>query len=498
MTPLASLSADAAPDFVDPPSCKAWLAHLPLANVAAAQQAMLAQLAQFARLPTTPANRLAVLEALREALHFVQLEQAKRFAYRALPLGESESAAFELTSRLWDEMRAGYQRCQQAAAEGDAAARAHAALASQRLVACCGLKMLAHYRACHEVPGQDWSALHQAYARAEQLEVAEEPVKDFLSREASESSPRISYARALLVGLANPNQLAQRQLSFVSFLLERWAAKLEISSRPLDDAPAPLIVDLGGESCAQRMAGEGSLPASVRYLGTRALSKSLRGRVDLLRKGESPAKLGLGEDCVQPGCEQLLVHLYRQWCEPRPGRGVERRRVSQSAAVCAGIAAVHACLAGAGTPEAWEVADDSAAGLRLVRGTAHSGERYAHGQLLAVRPADAHGYMLGQLRWLMRTHAGALHAGVKLLPGTPTAIAVRATGLNAQDDGYVPALALSGVPALGAPAALVLPAGWFKPRRVIDRLDGDSRRVRLTELLERGLDFERVAYEPLD
>ena len=37
--------------------------------------------------------------------------------------------------------------------------------------------------------------------------------------------------------------------------------------------------------------------------------------VALLRKGESPARLGLGEDCAQPSCEQLLVFLYRQWCQ---------------------------------------------------------------------------------------------------------------------------------------------------------------------------------------
>ena len=51
------------------------------------------------------------------------------------------------------------------------------------------------------------------------------------------------------------------------------------------------------------------------------------------------------------------------------------------------------------------------------------------------------------------------------------------------------------IAALNAPPSLVLPSGWFKPKRVIDvYVDGDVK-VRLTELLDRGSDYERVAYE---
>jgi hypothetical protein len=45
-----------------------------------------------------------------------------------------------------------------------------------------------------------------------------------------------------------------------------------------------------------------------------------------------------------------------------------------------------------------------------------------------------------------------------------------------------------------SPPTLVLPAGWFKPNRVLEVGDKPDR-VRLTEVLERGSDFERVTYE---
>ena len=180
---LPELKPNAAPQFVDAESCKSWLDNVPLANVGAAQQDLVGELEMFNKFPTAAANRLGVLEALREAVSFVQVEQAKRFMNRALPMAEAESAAFQDTTELWEQMRIGYLRCLQAAADGDAAMRAQAALITQRLGAYSGLKMFHYYRAYREVPPRDWRSLHEVYAAAERLGVAEDSVKDFLNRD---------------------------------------------------------------------------------------------------------------------------------------------------------------------------------------------------------------------------------------------------------------------------------------------------------------------------
>src|SRR3954467_12999573 len=107
---LPELSASASPEFTDAATRKAGLAPGPLAHLAAAQAELLEQLEEFNRFPAAAAQRLGVVEALREAVNFVQIEQAKRFANRALPMTEQESAAFDTTIGLWDQMIAGYQR----------------------------------------------------------------------------------------------------------------------------------------------------------------------------------------------------------------------------------------------------------------------------------------------------------------------------------------------------------------------------------------------------
>jgi hypothetical protein len=533
---LPELSPSAAPEFVDVQECKAWIEHVPLANVAASQRQLLEQVREFNRLPTAAANRCAILEALRESVNFVQIEQAKRFTNRALPMVEGESAVFQETNALWEEMRVGYLRCLESALNGDAGMRAQAALICQRALAYSGLRMFHHYRAYRQVPARDWRGLHQVYAAAEELDVAEEAVKDFLNRDVHDTSPRIAYARAVLMGMCNPNELAQRQLTFVAFLLERWAAKLEVSRDPIpeDEGVAQLVVDLAGDRVPERLDAPAVQKAGqLRYLDARKLAKSLRNRVGLLRKGESPAKLALGEDCVQPSCEQMLIFLFRQWCQGKPARAAERRPASGAAQACNELPAIHYFISGrvfrqpsatseltkkqreeiatfgristrddedhaqTFVVEQWQVEDESAQGVRIVRPAGSAGKRYAHGQLVGVRPADAKGFFLGQVRWLMAAENGDLHAGIRLLPGLPAACAVRPTGLNVQNEKFVPALSLGAVPALQSPPSLVLSLGWFKPKRVLELFIDAPVRARLTEVLERGLDFERVAFEIL-
>jgi len=532
---LPELSADADPGFVDPATCKEWLQNVPLANVAVAQQELWAQLGVFNSFPTGAANRIAVMEALREAVHFVQSEQAKRFTNRALPMAEAELAAFDATIALWEQMRLGYLRGLEAALEGESGLRPQGALLCQRALAYTGLKMFHYYRAYREVPGADWGDLNQAFAHALELDVAEDAVKDFLNREIHDTSPRIAYARAALMGMCNPNELPQRQLTFVAYLLERWGSKLETSSKPVGEADdvAALVADLDSQHCPERTDDASGMGKPL-YLDARKLAKSLRNRVALLRKGESPAKLALGEDCVQPSCEQVLVFLYRQWCQAKPDRAA-RRASALKVQVCNSIAAIHHYVGGEAfrqpTPkkqteltqkqreeiatfgristreqedysdaqgfllEQWQILDENAQGLRIARPAETSGARFVHGQLIGVRPQNAKHFMLAQVRWLMAADNGDLHAGLRLLPGVPAAVAVRGTGLNAEREEYVQGLFLSAVQALSAPPSLVLPSGWFKPKRVIEIAGETSTKVQLNEVIERGTDFERVTYE---
>jgi hypothetical protein len=314
--------------------------------------------------------------------------------------------------------------------------------------------------------------------------------------------------------------------------LERWAERVTVGLEVRPDGLTQLAVDLDGSEGAKREAATGG---NVRYLGMDELGASLKKRIMLLRKGESPQSLKLGEECVQPYCEQNLMLLYRQLCEAANTRDQSRKSASDNAQISSGIGAIHHYISGLpfkqpGSAkeltskerqeiatfgriatrdesgfsqlhgyaiETWTLLDESITGLRMRRAADAPGGRFSHTQLIGLRPSDSRSFMLGTVRWLLSTHELDLTAGVRLMPGVPQAVAVKPTGINALSEKYVPALSLPEVPALHAPATLILPNGWFRPKRVVEVWRDAPQQVLLTGIVERGSDFERVTFEPI-
>jgi hypothetical protein len=135
-------------------------------------------------------------------------------------------------------------------------------------------------------------------------------------------------------------------------------------------------------------------------------------------------------------------------------------------------------------------------GLRIVRPAGAKGARYAHGQLIGVRPADAKNFLIGMVRWFMTDAKNDLQLGVRIVPGVPQAVAVRPTGINAKTEKYAPALYCPALAALTVPASLILPPGWYRPKRVLEVYSDKSELLLLSSVIEHGSDFDRIAIEP--
>jgi hypothetical protein len=523
---LPVISPDAKPEFRDAGGCAAWLQNLPLINVAPAHATLLGQLKELNRSEIPAAERLKILELLREAVLFVQTEQAKKFSGRQVPLSAQEREVFNNVVALWDALSQGHQRCLQAAGGG-----AQAALGCQRALWCVSQRIGEHYKVYQEIAAEDWNLLHRLYALAEERDVARDAIQHPVYKGKAEADCAETYAHALLLQVANPNEHAPRQTALISRWLERWSRKTVISRGAPPDQKAPLRVDLAGTAGAARNGATGD---SVRYLDVAEIGKSVKKRVALLRKGESPATLGLGDDVPPAAAEQLLIMLFKQWCEDKRPRAHPRRSASGTAEICSGMAAMHYYVSGRPfrqpaeitdrsqlqheeiatfgrvvtrqddqygktqgfALETWQLKDQSRAGLRLERAEGAAAGRYQLHQLVAARPADGKSFILGMIRWLSVAPDLVLQVGVRTLPGMPQGAAVRGTGLNAATEKYVPALLLPAVEALRSPESLILPSGWYRPKRLIELYRSGAANVALTALLEHGTDYERVTFEP--
>jgi hypothetical protein len=512
--------------FSDSLACKRWLEQLTLTNVQLAQQSLIGQLESLVQASLPALERLKILEALKEAIYFVQEESARRYAGKPLPLEPGEASAWNSVLALWQATIRNYRLCLDAYRAGDLAIAPHVALATLRALRCLASMMRDHYRVYRQPPATLWRALHELYSFAESHGFARIRVQDIFAQREADSSCAESYVQALLAHLANPFSLSVRQMGFVTRWLERWAALAAVSAQPLPTSPIPpLAVDL--ESADGIVLGTQLEPRpSLRYLDLEALAKTLRQTIQLLKQGQSPARLGLGEDARQPGCENLLMLLYVQWCRAGSARLEERSDSAVAAEVCFGLEAVHQHVGGRGARppgeltarakqdldtygfiarteheiaqapgavlEAWQILNQSASGFMCMRRDPEGGVRVGHNQLLAVRRAGGRQFHVGMVQWLRMEEAGDIRCGVRLFPGTPQAVSVRpsnfAPGGVARNE---PALLLPEVPAPATPATLVLPAGWFQSGRFVELYTDRKHIAKLLNPLEKGADFDR-------
>jgi hypothetical protein len=528
----------AKPHISDAKSCRQWLQNLPLTNVPGAHAEILVQIDLLNQSQVRGIERLKILELLREPVHYLQAELAKKYAGKPLPFDHAELSLWKKAIHLWQGLLKGYQLCLESAhPQREPETAPFFAYISHRIVRTIGQLMLEYDRAYQPLPEDLWRQLHKHYSLVEERGAARQAIKDPLNRMTDLSSVEAAYVAALLVHLADPYHLTARQLAQLDRWLEKWAARVSVvRQRPepmhAEFKPATITVDLARPAGATMLHDIG-LPETGRYLDTNQLAVTLIKRIRHLRKGGSPAELDMGDECVQPGCETFLTMLYEQWCEPLPLRSYDRRASGSKAQVAVTMAAIHFYCNGEKllrqpgqaedmswremqdmqlfghvskhsvktqasqlgyALENWRIVDDSALGFRLAADGLHAA-RTTHNQLVGLRPPDAKNFALGYIRWIRFVEGGHMQVGVRTFPGIPMAIGVRQPVLIAGLPGkYQPAFLLPEIPAIHEPATLILPPGWYGPKKPLEILFEDNLTVHLAEVLEKGADFERVTF----
>lgn len=527
-TPTASLP-NVNPAFMTADECQAWLRAQPLASTVQMQSQLQRQLGLLNRTPLTASERLLILETLRDQLYRTQEECQARFARRPIPLALPEQAAFDSSQATWRAFADGYIRCLESLLAGELAVQNKAALIIVRILATLVDMQTDIYRSSSVPPAEHWHHLHQCIEVAEELGVTIETVRDKLRSPDSPVSIESAYAEAFLLHSASPYELSQRQMAWVVRWARRWSSKVSLHDGVVDEKSpaAPYFVALDSSAPATHKPVKSG---KVRVLDTAGLRRSLKKRLLSLSKGENPASLQLGDDCTQPGTEQLLTRLYGRWCKDITPRKHERRPGTGSCVVHCGPESAHRIFLGGkpfqlpgtadmdklrrereqlatlGRPveaaklqgqdagaeaEDWKIIDESASGMRLSRSSGKA--RIAVGMLLTLQVTGVAKPMLASVRWVLINGDG-LEMGVQMIPGQAEALAIGGKLPSGKGMSYERALLLPAVAALKEGSSLILPAGWFEVGRILELHDGKTLNVRLGQPLERGRDFDRVTF----
>ena len=515
--------------FADADGCLRWLHAQPLTNVSKHYDAVLGQLKRLSDADFSPRERARIAEVLREPVIHLHTELARRYAGKPHPDTEREQEATEQALALWQGLWAQYSACLKPLLEADAELQGVKAKLLQRGLWVGKQIVLVNGLARRVPPDAVWHELHAYYRLAEMLECQVGAVSDELMPNAIGLSCYSTHSHALLLNLADPCAMTVRQIELTDRWLSMWARKIFPYAQQRETEGPVIVTDLDAPAGARLVpVAPKHVSDSMRFGYPAKLATSVRGRLKRLSTGANPAELQLGHDVSPEACAALLSHLDSHWYAPPKKSG---RETQASVDLCVGglgaayfrvagrtfnsqdpvgrlsyHGAQHLATLGALTDYdrnkeeaekswAWERwhgdYDWEEATVRRAGGGRH---RWHLEQLAILR--DDERVRCGHVTRVALDSRGELEVTVRLWPGSPQALSGRPMMSALAEDPPVPAIMLGATP--GESASLITPPRTFSSGRMLRSMDsGPERRFRFMRLLQRGADFERVAFEEL-
>jgi hypothetical protein len=391
-----------------------------------------------------------------------------------------------------------------------------------------GKQLVIVYGLARRVPPPSlWQELHAYYRLAEMLDCAVTAVSDDAQPHAVGISCYSTYSHALLLGLADACAMSVRQIELADRWLGQWARKVFPYSQQRETEGPVILIDLDSSVGATLAAtAPANPPASMRFGYPGKLATSVRGRLKRLSTGANPSELQLGHDTSVEGAVALLTHLDTHWYQ-LPGRDPDAKRAElqltaggvQSAYFRVGgrtfdrqdplgrltfQGAQHLQTLGALTDydrykeeaernwpwERWQ-GDYAWTHASLLRRDP-TRYRWFLDQLVVVR--DDERTRMGYVTRVAFADSGEFALSIALWPGQPRTIAARPMSSAFSEELPMPAILLAATDE--EPATMILPPRSFNPGRVLRSMDtGPERKFRLSRLVQRGGDFERVAFD---
>jgi hypothetical protein len=515
--------------FSDAVSASRWVKSLPLSNVGQAYQALLDQLHGLTASEMGPRDRATIAELIREPVAHLHTELAKRYAGKPQPLDERESEAADQAIALWQALWIQYSVCLKPLLEGSTELQGVKAKLLQRALY-VGKQLIIVHGCARRVPSADlWQELHAYYRLAEMLDCAMAGVSDHLMADSENLSCYSTYSHGLLLALADPYAMSVRQIELTDRWLGQWSRKVFPYAKQRESEGAVIIIDLEaphGAVLANTSAGTHS--GSIRFGYPAKLATSVRGRLKRLANGATPAELQLGDDVSTDAAVALLKHLDARWHHP-PAAG--RRKRSTAIEISAGgTEAAYFRVGGRSFNRQDPLGRDTdpTRYLQTVGGISdfdrrkeqaerswpwekwyglsewreatikHQGQStytWFLDQLVVVREDSA--TRLGYVSRIAIEQDGAVSLSLRLWPGDPKVFAVRLVNPNGTEEAPAAALLLAESPE--EPPTLVMSPRAFVLNRVM-RCDepGPLQKFKLVRIVQRGGDFERVAFEHVD
>jgi len=223
-----------------------WVSELPAGNPGLATRLFQDLLEEFISLQMSSSNRLAALEILRTSFLMIEDYLRSRFTKLGFPKDEVEKKIFLLVVLLERHFTIGYwivvrdlTRREVGWLQGK-----NTVMAMQRTIKGLSSVIVSHYMMSYPVPDWIWYDLHSLYKLAVKLGKQDSRINEPAGVYSKSSSIEASYKQILLLSLAFPSGLMQREFQLVYDFIEKIADHIGIESKPVADQAMQCMISI--------------------------------------------------------------------------------------------------------------------------------------------------------------------------------------------------------------------------------------------------------------
>ncbi|MGB5179215.1 MAG: hypothetical protein WBP44_10855 [Gammaproteobacteria bacterium] len=325
---ITNSSFDTRPDVI-----RAWVDELPLINAEKSWSLLDDALQQINSLSISTTKRLDGLELLATSVICVVETMKKVFLAKPIPLRGHNLALAKQTVELCNQMATGY-RILADDLDHDDRQTSQLTLAIHRSLRYLSEILLTNYQVYIQYPEGLWKTINSLYALAEQHDISTQPITDTTLSTPARSTISTVYKQILLMSLACPYRLRQKEIHFVYNALMDWADITRLYYLDSEQAQGLFIINLNADNPPSYRAlnGSGSAGRQWRTLDTTSMAKRIRDIQDKL-PGYANRYIGIGDS-------DILQRLMLAW-GVMPKRRFSRHAKTAKVGLVVGLNAIH-------------------------------------------------------------------------------------------------------------------------------------------------------------
>lgn len=297
-----------------------WMHELPMGDTFAAHEKVVRALHEFNEKAEPPSlDRLHVLMHIDEGTQELQQSLVRQYLL-------NPRMSRQMESRLWNailsfnwQMARGYHIFIMSYVGGpnNSEVRREIPLITARAIRHFAMQAKCHYFRYEAIGAKLWKHVHNLYRLAEYEEFDRKHMRLYPQCQRDTTCAE-EYLQMLSLALLNTNSLFPKQIEMVDLWLDNWAATLRLEKNG-DPLRHVFCVNLGEDKGPRRLRNP-SADNMLRCWGSAELMLRIEQIRNALKNGETPAKLGMGEDCRLPACLDFIDRIALQWSPSGAGR----------------------------------------------------------------------------------------------------------------------------------------------------------------------------------